>query len=61
MFEDGAIVDQFIQAWRKSGKQVSPLCFITMATYHISDVTMATYHVSDVTMATCHVSDVTIP
>ena len=44
MFEDGAIVDQFIQAWRKSGKQVSLLCVITMVT-------------DPVTIITCMISD----
>lgn len=47
MFEDGAIVDHFIQAWRKSGKQVSPLCVVTMATYHaIDDYMLPSYKLS---------------
>jgi len=32
MFEDKAIVDRFIQAWRKSGKQVRPVYFVLHVT-----------------------------
>ena len=53
MFEDGAIVDRFIQAWRTSGKQVSVLlCFVTMVSniiYYSIMTLMTSYNIYHVT------------